>query len=80
MNHGMFFIREYERCNLTNIKPLLQNENILDLVVKENIQKYKIGDKTIHFDLRNSELYAKQDCDTNWHFISKYPKSDLSKV
>ena len=69
--NAMFFIREYERCNLTNIKTILQKENILDLVVKGNIRRYKIGSQTIHFDLRNSELYAKQDCDTNWHLISK---------
>ena len=80
MNHAMYFIREYDRCQ-TNLEILLQtiakkeNKNVLDLVEK-GLRQYKLGGHSIYFDVRelpydNVGLFAKRDCDTKWHFVSK---------
>ena len=81
MNHAMYFIREYDRCQ-TNLEILLQkiakkeNKNILDLVADRDIRQYKLGSHSIYFDVRelpydNVGLFAKRDCDTEWHFVNK---------
>ena len=75
MNHALYFIREYDRCQ-TKLENLLQNKNVLDLVLEKGIRQYNAGGHTIYFDVRelpydNVGLFAKRDCDTKWHFVSK---------
>ena len=78
----MHFIREYNRCESTTLETLLQNiakkekKNILDFVADKEIRQYKLGSHSIYFDVRelpydNVGLFAKRDCDTEWHFVNK---------
>ena len=75
MNHALYFIREYHRCQ-TKLENLLQNKNVLDLVLEKGLREYNAEGHTIYFDVRelpydNVGLFAKRDCDTKWHFVSK---------
>jgi hypothetical protein len=67
---------------MVNIETLLENiarkenKNLLDLVEERNIRKYKVGTYTVYFDVKelpydNTGLFAKRDCENDWHFISK---------
>jgi hypothetical protein len=82
MNHALYFIREYDRCNMVNIETLLENiarkenKNLLDLVLERDVRRYNIGTYTVYFDVKelpydNVGLFAKRDCENDWHFVSK---------
>ena len=72
MNHAMYFIREYNRCSETLLQNTekKENKNILDFVAEKNLQQYKMGSHIIYFDVKDG-LFAKRDCDTEWHFVGK---------
>jgi hypothetical protein len=82
MNHALYFIREYDRCNTVSIKTLLEkiarkeNRCVSDWVMEENVRRCSVGAYTVYFDVKEmpydfTGLYAKRDCEKEWHFVSK---------
>jgi len=82
MNHALYFIREYDRCNTVSIKTLLEKiarkENVCvsDWVIEKNVRRCSVESYTVYFDVKEmpyvfTGLFAKRDCEKDWHFVSK---------